>query len=191
MSQLGFSVIARSIVSREPRGERLIIGIDGRTGAGGDVIARQLSFAVGGAVISVNDFLLPSHRRDEDEVFSFDFAALREFVLEPAAWGDSIRYPMYRPDDASLIEWVDVASDGPIIIEGTFSFAADVFEQYDATIFVDCEPSECRRRRTALWGEDAAAAWELVMGESEHNYLLGSQWALRATYSMDTTQGVR
>lgn len=191
VSLLGFSAIARALVSREPRGERLVIGIDGRTGAGGDVIARQLSFAVGGTVVPVSDFVLPPHRRDDDGGIPVDFDALREFVLEPAEWGDTIRYPMYRPDDASLIEWVDVPSDGPIIVEGAFAFAADLFEQYDATIFVDCDPSECRRRRSAVWGDDAAAAWEMVMGESESNYVQGSAWAHRATFSMDTTEGVR
>ncbi len=183
--------MARSLASREPRGARLVIGIDGPTGAGGDLIARQLSFALGGSIVPLTDLVLPAHRRDDDSGVPIDVDALQEFVMEPAEMGDPVRYPMYRPDDASLIEWVDIPSDGPIIVEGAFAFAEGLFEQYDATIFVDCDATVMMRRRAMLWGGASAEAWDVTVGESERRYFDSAQWSHRATYSLDTTQGVR
>lgn len=190
VTQLGFSVFARSVASVRPRHGRLLVGIDGPTGSGTDIFARQLAFAIGGSVVPMSDLMLPRHRRDGGDI-PVDTEALREYLVDAVQMGDTVRYPQYRADDESLIEWMDVPGDGPIIVEGAFAFADDLHGEYDVTVFVNCDPRVRAARLNALWGEDATDAWEASIGVAEGNHCDGTTWAELCTYSFDTTGGVR
>lgn len=167
-----------------------MVGIDGPTGSGIEIFARQLAFAVGGSVIPLSDLVLPRHRRDRDDI-PVDIDAVREHIVDSVQMGDPVRYPQYRADDESLIEWMDVPGEGPLIIAGSFAFADGLHDEYDVTVFVDCDSRVRAGRLNSLWGEPAVEAWTSTSGEIEHTYFDSTPWANFSTYSFDTTGGVR
>jgi uridine kinase len=125
-------------INRRP----VIVGIDGRSGAGKSTFARALAAAskVPTEVVEGDEFFLGTG-------LGFDWARLQRQVLRPARSGEAtIRYQRYAWDEQRLGDWSSVTCPEWLIVEGVYMFRPELREQFDLKIWIEAGV-EVRRER--------------------------------------------
>ena len=158
----------------------LLIGIDGRGGAGKSTLARSLA---AGAVIEFDDFYLTE--RTAEIGGNFDWRRLREQVLAPLAADRAARYQRYDWAEDRLAEWHLVEPGGVVIVEGNYCTRAELRPFYDFTIWVEA-PHEVRLcRGLERDGESARACWLEEWMPEEERYVAAEDPAARVDLVVD------
>ena len=139
-------------LERRASPERVVlVGIDGRGGAGKSTFARALAARLAQAsVIEVDDFYRPSATRlpagDPDIGGNFEWRRLRDQVLLPLRRGEEARYQRYDWGADAMAEWHTVPPRGTVVIEGNYSTREELRDLYDFRIWVEA-PAELRLAR--------------------------------------------
>jgi uridine kinase len=160
---------------RHPEGV-LLVGIDGRGGAGKSTVARALAAALDdAAVVEFDDFYRPSATRlppgDPDIGGNFEWRRLRDQVLAPLARGEEARYQRYDWGSDSMAEWHAVPARGIVVIDGNYSTREELRSFYGFRIWVEA-PRELRLARgLARGGLDTRDRWLGEWMPEEERYL--------------------
>jgi uridine kinase len=120
----------------------VIVGIDGRSGAGKSTFARALAAAsqIPIEIVEGDDFYLGTE-------LGFDWARLERQVLCPARSGQAtISYQRYSWDEQRLGDWTSVTGAQCLIVEGVYMFRPELRERFDLKIWIEAE-EEVRRER--------------------------------------------
>ena len=188
--------IAREILALRP-GRPASVAIDGVDGAGKTTFADELAAALepsGRQVVraSVDGFHHPRAVRyargpESPEGYfldSYDYAALREVLLDPLAAGGGRRFRRavfdWRTDAPVDAPVEEVAEDAILLLDGIFLHRDELAGRWDYSVFLQV-------------GEDVSVARNLARGgrlgdryvEGQRLYLAGCDPAARATVVID------
>lgn len=148
-----------------PTHRPLRIGIDGRPGAGKTTLADALADRLEAAGrtcmrASLDEFHRPGHdQREKAGRFTppeylreaYDYAKVRELLLEPWGPGGSRRcrldYWNSHDDEPFPEEWLDVAPDALLLVDGGLLFAPELRDQWDLTVWLDVDWQSMLQRR--------------------------------------------
>ena len=158
----------------------VLVGIDGRGGAGKSTLARQLAGQLGDAVvIEFDDFYRPSATRlppgDTDIGGNFEWRRLRDQVLLPLSRAEEARYQRYDWVTDSMAEWHTVPACGVVLIDGNYSTREELRDLYDFRIWVDAPHDVRLARGLARDGESARARWLDEWMPEEERYLAAQE----------------
>lgn len=161
------------VVARFPAG-RVLIGVDGRDGAGKTVFADALASVfreTGRAVFraSLDDFHRPrteryargrtspeGHYRD-----SYDYATFRRVLVDPFLGGGDVEdagfqlraFDLHR-DAPTEAEWQTGPRDGYLIVDGLFLNRPQLRDVWHWTVFLDVSPAIAAARMAGRDGTD-------------------------------------
>jgi len=170
-----------------PPGAPAAVAVDGPDAAGKTTLADALVAPLetrGAAVVraSIDDFERPRAERYARGRFSakgyyrdsFDFAALRELLLDPLKSGVSPALVRTRAfdlvaDEPVAARPVAVPARGVVIVDGVFLQAEALREAFDLALFLDVDEEECLRRAFARAGGESEDLRRL----NEGRYLAG------------------
>jgi uridine kinase len=171
----------------------LVVGIDGRGGAGKSTLAERMGNALGDTtVVQFDDFYRPAaermkrHESGDDEVGGdFDWRRIRDQVLKPLAVDALARYQRYDWDLDRLAEWHVVEPGGVVIVEGSYSTRPELRDFYELTIWVDA-PHELRLLRGIQRdGEQARSRWLDEWMPEEDRYVAFANPEAHADFVLD------
>lgn len=138
------------IYEHTERGERVILAIDGRCGAGKSTLASALADKLGASLFHTDDFHLPRSMRSEKRLAEPGGNLHRERflseVLIPLSEGRDVKYRKYNCKNGKLSRPIAVKSNQISIIEGSYSLHPELRPYYTLTVFCDV-PEDLRRAR--------------------------------------------
>ena len=158
----------------------LLVAIDGLGGAGKSTLAQLLKEhlkALGWivAVVKHDDFYLPSHQRENQQVGAigrdFDWERLRDQVLTPIREGRSAHYQRYDWETDVLAEWHTISASDAVLVEGVYTMRRELTHLYDLKIWVECLRAIRLVRGIARDGEQARTIWEQDWMPKEDDYV--------------------
>lgn len=144
-----------ALIQTMPRDRPLRLGIDGRSAAGKTTIAEELADRLrsyGRTCIraSIDDFHPPGYKRRAiageftPEVYlreGYDYAAFRRLLLEPLSPGGTrrcrVKFWNSNDDVPFREEWLEVADDAVLIVDGVFLLIPSLRSLWDFTIWLD------------------------------------------------------
>ena len=109
------------------------IGVDGFGAAGKSTLAAAIAEAVSGVVLPVDDFGRVGVRGWDRELFIHQ-------VLEPLLAGRPARYQAWDLVADAALDWHEVPSGAPVIVEGVSSTDVRVPVPWDLTLWVEAAP---------------------------------------------------
>lgn len=155
--------------------EFLMVGIDGRGGAGKSTLADYLSSQFSRtAVVHMDDVYRSSLQRKHLPSgigSNYDRPRLVEHVLTPLRDSHTARYQRYDWDHDDLADWIVITEVDIAIVEGVSSIADDVVDYYDLTIWVETSAKTCLDRGLARDGESARQQWEEIWLPGDEIYI--------------------
>jgi uridine kinase len=159
----------------------LLVGIDGFGGAGKSTLAARVADAVPRAqVVHIDDFWGP-------RIPEWDWERFEAQVLAPLRHGQRARYQDWDWDLDLGGEWIDVAADAVLVVEGVSCTRAEVDAVWAITVWVEA-PREIRLAR-ALERDGATmlVRWLEDWMPSEEAYAARERPWERVTYIVDGT----
>ena len=176
----------------------LLVGVDGRAGAGKTTFTRALAALDPGLdVIEMRDFALPAAEqpREKDDgvpaeriAADVDWRRLRTTVLLPLSRDQAARYQRYDSTTNAMAEWRLVPVGGIVIVEGRYSCVKALSTFYDFRVWVDC--SLDARRRRLLTDNGTATLWEGSWRPAEEAYIEAQDPAASAHLRVDGSGAV-
>lgn len=133
------------------------LAIDGRCGAGKTTLAQRLGEELGAAVIHLDDFFLPKDR-SKAGFGNIEKERLLQQVLIPMSSGQQIRYQIFDCHTQSYMDWVILAPNTSVIVEGSYALLPEFRFAYTHSVFVDVTAQEQERR---IRKRNGAEAWEM------------------------------
>jgi uridine kinase len=156
----------------------VLVGVDGRGGAGKSCWAAVLAQALRPLAVSVvhmDDFFLPRAQRPQEEPKpiggDFDWRRLRDEVLLPLRSGRPARYARYDWPRDALTETLVVAPEDIVIVEGVYATRRELTGLYDLRVWVDCSRAVRLARGLERDGEEARSLWEREWMPAEDRYV--------------------
>jgi uridine kinase len=157
----------------------VLIGIDGRGGAGKSTLARELARQLDATVIEFDDFYRPSAARlppgDPDIGGNFEWRRLRDQALLPLSRGEEARYQRYDWETDSMAEWHSVPARGVVVIDGNYSTREELRGLYDFRIWVEAPHAVRLARGLERDGEGARGRWLDEWMPEEERYLAAQE----------------
>ncbi|HJQ09186.1 MAG TPA: AAA family ATPase [Candidatus Saccharimonadales bacterium] len=152
----------------------LIIAISGYGGSGKSTLAAELQQQLDNAeVISSDDFIINRCAERTADWSSYDRSRLRNQVLEPASYGQTIRYQIYDWENNQLGKWRAVPTSKYLLIEGVSILHPDLRHFYDYAIWINCPLDIATKRglqRDNEWGNDHDDMWNNIWMPNERDY---------------------
>ena len=142
------------------------VGVDGFGAAGKSTLARRIAAELPGAhVLEVDDFARAG-------VPGWDRGLFAAQVLEPLLAGRPARYRHWDLLADTGLDWVEVPSGVPVVVEGVSSTDVRVPVPWDATLWV-ATPAAVRRRRILARDSDPVLLerWRTDWLPSEQAYV--------------------
>lgn len=183
---------------------RILVAIDGRTGAGktsfGHELAEQLA-AHGLTVLraSLDDFKRPwadrhLYDRESGEGYyrnAFDYEAVTRLLLEPFCDKASEGVVLCAIDPITQIDHsatrVSVPEDAVLVVDGVFAFRDEIAHWWTLRVWLDVDPGLSLERGIARDGEPARAVHRDRYGVAERVYLAEAGPVARAHVVIDNS----
>jgi uridine kinase len=151
------------------------IGIDGFGAAGKTELAAEIATMLpGSSVVHVDDFSRPGLPGWDRERFGSQ-------LLEPLLAGGTARYQRWDYLADRGLDWVEVASGSPVIVEGVSATDARLPVPWDLTVWLDVAAAERRRRILERDGDAMLQHWRTDWWPSEEAYAAEQEPQHRAT----------
>jgi len=132
------------------RKKSVVVGIDGRCGAGKTSFAKELQNIIDCNVIHTDDFFLRPEQRTKERLAkpggNIDYERFRKEVILPLKEKSCFTYGIYDCHEGRITKTVAVEPKAVTIIEGAYSFHPQFSHIYDLKIFMDVEAQEQQRR---------------------------------------------
>lgn len=132
-------------------GRKVVLGIDGRSGAGKTTLAKIITNVYGGDFISMDDFYLPFEYRTPERMElpggHIHYERFIEQVLNPIKAGeDCISYEKYDCQKGESVTVTAKLNPNVIVIEGSYSNHPWIRDLYSHTTFLDISDSLQKKR---------------------------------------------
>lgn len=122
-------------------GRTVIIGIDGRCGAGKSTLGEYLHDQLGGNLFHMDDFFLQPGQRTKERLAkpggNVDYERFQEEVLTPVLCKDTVKYRRYNCKNGCLEAEKCIPPEKLNIIEGAYCMHPYFGKLYDLKIFLD------------------------------------------------------
>ncbi|MEL6796766.1 MAG: AAA family ATPase [Planctomycetota bacterium] len=160
----GCKAIVRRLARHDDRG-RPLIGITGPVGSGKTTLARLLSEAIGGAVVSTDRYLPDYEQIAPAERDRPEHSDLTRLAMDLAGLKSSGRasVPRWSFHEHRRIGEELITAAGPVICEGIFALHASIRNAMNLRVFVEADAATRWQRWEAIersgersWGVDAA-----------------------------------
>lgn len=140
----------------DPAGERrtIVVGVDGRSGAGKTALAARLVAELGWRVLALEDMYVGWHGLADAP------SRLCREVLVPLAGGRPGRYRRYDWHAGRLAEQVTVELGGVLLVEGVGVLAAPCADRFALRLWLEAPTPARRQRALARDGGSYAPWWE-------------------------------
>lgn len=133
--------------------DRVIIAIDGRSGAGKTTLAAELARSYGAAVVSTDHFFLPGDRKTAARLNqpggNIDYERFFEQVSEPLYRGKPLCYGVFDCAEGRIAGQRKIPSSGLIVVEGVYSLSPRLALPADIPVMLEVSPDEQLRRLRA------------------------------------------
>ena len=127
-------------------GDRFIIAVDGRCGAGKSTLAKMLAESLDAPVIHTDDFFLPESMRTEERLAeaggNMDRERLRDEVLLPLREKGTCAYKRYDCGADDFTYEIVIPESRVYIVEGSYSCHPELWELYDLHVFLSVDENE-------------------------------------------------
>ena len=144
------ALVAQKALSLLKEKERILIAIDGRCTSGKTTLAKALSQVLDVPFVSCDDFFLPKEKRTTERLAEIGGNMERERlfseVIEPFLQRKSVSYSPFVCKTLSYGDAISLPPSKILIIEGSYSCHADLWQYYDLHIFLDVSQEEQRQR---------------------------------------------
>lgn len=146
---------------------RLLIAIDGMSGAGKTTLAEQLAERLDANVFHMDDFFLRPEQRTEERSREIggnvDYERFHNEILIPLLNEESIYYQKYSCKEQKLMEKIMIPKKSVTIIEGAYSLHPYFQNPYDIRIFLSIDETlqieRIRKRNGEMMLERFQSEW--------------------------------
>lgn len=151
---------------------KIIIGIDGRCGAGKSCLAEILAFIYKCDIVHMDDFFLPEELKNEKRLSEAGGNIHYErFEKEAAEFlGKSFSYKPYSCKDKSFGKPVSIRKSPVTIVEGVYALSPKIYDKYDLKIFLDIKSDLQKERIIQRSGEKMWDKFEKIWIPMEEKY---------------------
>ncbi|PIR04480.1 MAG: hypothetical protein COV59_00695 [Candidatus Magasanikbacteria bacterium CG11_big_fil_rev_8_21_14_0_20_39_34] len=146
--------LVEKIKDLQQKKELVFVGISGLGGSGKSTLSSRLHDEMKDAtLVCVDHFYLPSEKRgkthNSENIISncFDWDRLESFLTALSKPGCCTRYQKYNWNTDCLDDWVNIHSEGLVIVEGIYCLQDRLAHKYDLSVWVDT-PVELRFERS-------------------------------------------
>jgi uridine kinase len=161
-------------------GRRLLVTLDGGSGAGKSVVAKFIAAQIDATIVTGDDFCYAYRAPDEWAIFTpaeraagiIDWQRMRTQALEPLLAG---QVAIYRPCDfvnfgsGLSAEFVTCQPARVILLDGIYSARPELADLVGLTVLVDA-PHEARYRRHDEREGGDESAWHALWDSAEDHY---------------------
>jgi len=132
-------------------GRRVILGIDGRSGAGKTTLAKIVSKVYGGDFISMDNFYLPFELRSLERMGipggHIHYERFIEQILNPIKAGKTrIEHENYSPHTKKTTPLVANINSNIVVVEGSYSLHPWIRDLHTHTVFLNASDALQKRR---------------------------------------------
>lgn len=167
--------IIESIKCEEKNKGRVVIGIDGRCGAGKTTLSKELVSALGGEIIHMDDFYIPKELRVKERLSepggNVHYERFNQEVAGNIRTNKDIHYRIFSCKTMSFVDSITVKADTKIIIvEGSYSLHPMFRDIYDIKIFCNIDNETQKERIIKRNGKEAYKGFEAKWIPMEEEY---------------------
>jgi uridine kinase len=182
-----FSSLATCLVRRWRESGTLLVGIDGRAGAGKSTFARNLIAALEEAghlpaLLRLDDcFFKTSGRRpiyfrdgdclSEEDDYDYDWLRFRDQVLVPLRAHRTATFQKYDNRKKALAEWLEIESGGIVIVDGVSCTRRELESYYHFRIFIHAPRELSAVRAIQRDGEGVRTWYKVYWRPVEDHYM--------------------
>lgn len=162
------------IETRRAQKRPVLIGLDGRCGAGKTTAAGLIASFFNASVLHMDDFFLPFALRSEKRLSepggNIHYERFQREVAEKLARGEAVKYGVFDCSVGQITHEKALENREVILIEGSYALHPAWRAMYDIRLFADVDPAVQRARILARNGEARWSAFEQKWIPMEEKY---------------------
>ena len=186
MPRLAVDTVVTAIRARAVRPQRLVVAIDGRSGAGKSTVAKAVARAIGAVIVPCDDFFSASvsnaewDRRTPEQraAEAMDWRRLKREAIEPLRAGRPARWYAFdfpagpRADGTYPLRGIptELASKPVVLLDGAYSARPELADVVDLSVLVEAAPLTREARLAAREAADFLRQWHARWDLAEDYY---------------------
>ncbi len=146
-------VLLMSDMKQKSAQKPIVVGIDGRCGAGKSTLAALISRVFDCPVIHMDDFFLPPELRTPERLFEIGgnvhMERFKEEIIPCLKQDKPFDYGVFDCGEMAITHQKTIPPCRVIVVEGTYSLHPQIDGLYDIKVFVDIDKEEQLKRLAA------------------------------------------
>ncbi len=138
-------------------GERFVLAVDGRCGAGKTTFANEIASSYGVFVVHLDDFFLPKGREKSGHG-NLEKDRLIQEVLHPISNGEAVQYRVFSCSQQCYTEVRHIPAGASVVVEGSYALLAQFRFAYTHSVFMTLSKEEQEKRIRCRNGDNK---WEM------------------------------